>query len=66
MNKTYLLLGSNLGNSRRQLRTSIKHIGEKIGKVAELRLEGGEHLFADGVAAGADAGADGGDQIFGA
>lgn len=33
MNKTYLLLGSNMGNSRRQLASAIKHIEKKIGKV---------------------------------
>ena len=33
MNKTYLLLGSNLGNSRHQLQDAIKHIESKIGKV---------------------------------
>ncbi len=33
MNKTYLLLGSNMGNSRQQLSDAIKHIGNMIGKV---------------------------------
>lgn len=33
MNKTYLLLGSNMGNSRQQLAAAIKHISKKIGKV---------------------------------
>src|SRR5665647_104760 len=33
MNSTYLLLGSNMGNSKQQLHTSIKLIGKKIGKV---------------------------------
>ena len=37
---------------------------EEIVEVRELGLEGGEDLFADGVATGADAGADGGDQVF--
>ncbi len=33
MNKTYLLLGSNMGNSRQQLLTAIKKITQQIGKV---------------------------------
>lgn len=33
MNKTYLLLGSNMGNSKQQLLTSIKHIETHIGKM---------------------------------
>ncbi len=33
MNKTYLLLGSNLGDNRRQLQDAIKHIESRIGKV---------------------------------
>ncbi|MBC7890054.1 MAG: 2-amino-4-hydroxy-6-hydroxymethyldihydropteridine diphosphokinase [Ferruginibacter sp.] len=33
MNKTYLLLGSNMGKSWQQLQTSIKHLEKKIGKV---------------------------------
>ena len=33
MNKTYLLLGSNMGNSRLQLLKAIKNIGQQIGKI---------------------------------
>jgi 2-amino-4-hydroxy-6-hydroxymethyldihydropteridine diphosphokinase len=33
MNKIYLLLGSNMGSSRRQLADSIAHIKKSIGKV---------------------------------
>lgn len=33
MNSTYLLLGSNMGNSEQQLHASIKHIAKTIGKV---------------------------------
>lgn len=33
MNKSHLLLGSNLGNSKQQLQTAIKYIQQKIGKV---------------------------------
>lgn len=33
MNKTYLLLGSNMGNSHRQLKSAIKYIEQKIGEV---------------------------------
>jgi 2-amino-4-hydroxy-6-hydroxymethyldihydropteridine diphosphokinase len=33
MNKTYLLLGSNMGNSRAALATAIAHIQKKIGTV---------------------------------
>ena len=33
MNKTYLLLGSNMGNSRQQLLQAIKLIKKKIGRV---------------------------------
>ena len=33
MNKTYLLLGSNMGNSRQQLTIAIKHIGKQIGNI---------------------------------
>jgi 2-amino-4-hydroxy-6-hydroxymethyldihydropteridine diphosphokinase len=33
MNKTYLLLGSNMGNSRQQLLTAIKNITQQIGTV---------------------------------
>ncbi|HMU10145.1 MAG TPA: 2-amino-4-hydroxy-6-hydroxymethyldihydropteridine diphosphokinase [Ferruginibacter sp.] len=33
MNKTYLLLGSNMGNSRIQLRKAISLIEKKIGKI---------------------------------
>ncbi|MEI9933308.1 MAG: 2-amino-4-hydroxy-6-hydroxymethyldihydropteridine diphosphokinase [Ferruginibacter sp.] len=33
MNKTYLLLGSNVGNSKAALANAIKHIEKKIGKV---------------------------------
>lgn len=33
MNKVYLLLGSNMGNSSRQLALAVKHINKKIGKV---------------------------------
>ena len=34
MNKTYLLLGSNMGNSRQQLNTAIRHIKKDIGKLS--------------------------------
>ena len=33
MNTTYLLLGSNMGNSRQQLLLANKHISKKIGKI---------------------------------
>lgn len=33
MNKTYLLLGSNLGNSKQQLKDATKYIERRIGKV---------------------------------
>lgn len=33
MNKIYLLLGSNMGNSQQQLSIAIKHITQQIGKV---------------------------------
>jgi 2-amino-4-hydroxy-6-hydroxymethyldihydropteridine diphosphokinase len=33
MNKTYLLLGSNMGNSRQQLVKAQKHIEQKIGEI---------------------------------
>ncbi|MBC7936226.1 MAG: 2-amino-4-hydroxy-6-hydroxymethyldihydropteridine diphosphokinase [Rhizobacter sp.] len=33
MNKFYLLLGSNMGNSRLQLETAGKHINKKLGKI---------------------------------
>ncbi len=33
MNKTYLLLGSNMGNSRQQLLQAIRHIKKEMGKV---------------------------------
>jgi 2-amino-4-hydroxy-6-hydroxymethyldihydropteridine diphosphokinase len=33
MIKTYLLLGSNIGNSKKQLATAVMHISKKIGKV---------------------------------
>ena len=33
MNKTYLLLGSNMGNSLEQLTAAILHIEEKAGKL---------------------------------
>ena len=34
MNKIYLLLGSNMGNSRQQLLTAIKNIEKEIGKLS--------------------------------
>jgi 2-amino-4-hydroxy-6-hydroxymethyldihydropteridine diphosphokinase len=34
MNKAYLLLGSNVGNTRQQLKDAIKNIRREIGKVA--------------------------------
>jgi 2-amino-4-hydroxy-6-hydroxymethyldihydropteridine diphosphokinase len=34
MNKTYLLLGSNMGNSRQQLSIAIKNIEKEIGKIS--------------------------------
>ena len=33
MSKTYLLLGSNLGNSKKQLEVASKHISKKIGEL---------------------------------
>ena len=33
MNSVYLLLGSNIGNSLEQLKTSIRHIENNIGRV---------------------------------
>jgi 2-amino-4-hydroxy-6-hydroxymethyldihydropteridine diphosphokinase len=33
MNNTYLLLGSNMGNSQQQLQVATKHIEENIGKI---------------------------------
>lgn len=33
MNKVYLLLGSNMGNSRQQLQKAIQHIEKRIGKL---------------------------------
>jgi len=33
MNKIYLLLGSNMGNSKSQLNTAVKQVNKKIGKV---------------------------------
>src|SRR5688572_9273458 len=33
MNNTYLLLGSNMGNSKEQLQTAIKLIEERVGKL---------------------------------
>ncbi|MFT3911240.1 MAG: 2-amino-4-hydroxy-6-hydroxymethyldihydropteridine diphosphokinase [Ferruginibacter sp.] len=33
MNKTYLLLGSNMGNSKQQLANACKHIKQSIGKI---------------------------------
>ncbi|HMK04012.1 MAG TPA: 2-amino-4-hydroxy-6-hydroxymethyldihydropteridine diphosphokinase [Ferruginibacter sp.] len=33
MNKTYLLLGSNMGNSQKQLSKAIEHIEKQIGKI---------------------------------
>lgn len=33
MNKTYLLLGSNMGNNKKQLSIAVKHIKNKIGQV---------------------------------
>lgn len=36
MNKTYLLLGSNLGNSKMQLTKAVKYIEKKIGPVTRL------------------------------
>ncbi|MBK8497113.1 MAG: 2-amino-4-hydroxy-6-hydroxymethyldihydropteridine diphosphokinase [Ferruginibacter sp.] len=33
MNKTYLLLGSNMGNSKMQLTKAVKYINEKIGNI---------------------------------
>jgi 2-amino-4-hydroxy-6-hydroxymethyldihydropteridine diphosphokinase len=34
MNKTYLLLGSNMGNSKMQLTKAVKYITSKIGPLA--------------------------------
>ena len=36
MNKIYLLLGSNMGNSRRQLSTATRHIKKEIGEVTRF------------------------------
>jgi 2-amino-4-hydroxy-6-hydroxymethyldihydropteridine diphosphokinase len=36
MNKTYLLLGSNLGNSQKQLEVAKKHISIKMGEILRL------------------------------
>ena len=36
MNKTYLLLGSNMGNSKTQLSKAIRHIEKQIGPVSRL------------------------------
>ncbi len=36
MNKTYLLLGSNIGDSKKQLATAVKHINNEIGEVTRL------------------------------
>lgn len=36
MNKIYLLLGSNMGNSRRQLITATRHIKKEIGEVTRF------------------------------
>ena len=36
MNKTYLLLGSNMGNSQQQLSIAIKNITEQVGTVTRL------------------------------
>lgn len=47
-------------------RVRVINIAEQIIGVGELRDEFAAHFFADGVAALSDAGADGGDQIFGA
>ncbi len=33
MNNTYLLLGSNMGNSQQQLKVATRHIEERIGKI---------------------------------
>ena len=33
MNSTYLLLGSNMGNSQELLQAAIKNVGEQIGAV---------------------------------
>ena len=41
------------------------YLAEELARIRELRLESREHLFANRVAAGADAGTDGGDQILG-
>ena len=41
-------------------------LGEERGRVGELALKVETHLLADGITAGADAGADGGDEVFGA
>lgn len=35
MNNSYLLLGSNMGNSREQLHTAIKLIEERVGKLSQ-------------------------------
>ncbi|MBL0359360.1 MAG: 2-amino-4-hydroxy-6-hydroxymethyldihydropteridine diphosphokinase [Chitinophagaceae bacterium] len=36
MNRTYLLLGSNIGNSKQQLNNAIKLIKKNIGKISRL------------------------------
>ena len=42
----------------------IVDLAEEFAGIGKLGVEAGEHLFAHGVAAGADAGSDGGNQIF--
>jgi len=46
-------------------RVAVKDLAKQLPSIAELGLEAGQQLFAHGVAAGADAGTDGGNQVFG-
>ena len=36
MNKTYLLLGSNMGNSKEQITIAVKHIMKQVGKILRI------------------------------
>jgi len=46
------------------VRVNLRSFVKQISCVGELRQEAGQHFFADGIAAGADAGANGGGQVF--
>src|ERR1039457_292768 len=45
-------------------RVGVVDLAEELAGIGKLRLEFGERIFAHGVATGADAGTDGGDQIL--